>query len=132
MSEELIAIAKESDSTWTIKVKDNAGAALDMTVFANVVIVLFSEDNVVIDKYSVIESTGWKGIAEGGETNELVIVLQSEESKAAPVGKVYFELRAIAEDVDVTDGRYDTIIPKQLLCEIVESVSSGLTLPVIP
>ncbi len=129
---EIIAIAKGSDSTWTIKVKDGAGSALDMTVFANVIIILFSKDKVVVEKYSVIESEGWKSISEGVTNDELVIILESEASNEAPIGEVYFELRAIAVDGSVTDGKYDTIIPKQLLCEVVESLSSNLILPVIP
>lgn len=123
-------VPQQADQDLLIAVSNSDGSPFDLTACLNCLVILYTENKTIVAKYSVVTSTGWHPLVIGAAcSNQLSFTLQSADSNLAPLSKVFAEIRTQTTDADVSDGKYDIIMNGIYVCTIVESLTSGLTLP---
>lgn len=128
--EKEIPVYRFEDKTFKISLKDSNGAAIDLSVgYDNIVIFIYNADKTILEKYSSVTTAGWQDIGIALQNLGIVtILLDSETNADAALGKKYIEVLVRKTDANVPDNKYDTIAEKYLFT-LKDSRSSEVTLP---
>lgn len=126
-----VNIPKSADQEFSITCKDADGVLLDLSTASQILIVLFFEDNTLLQKYARDIGSGWTEAIDDSlaASGELRIKVDGGYTASAQSGKVYYELRIIYTDGTYSDGTDDKVIEKKYLFTLVESITNGMTWP---
>lgn len=104
---------------------------VDLTAFNGYIIYLYSEEtNVLIEKYSKVAATGYVLIdVINASLGKVALFLDKIKTTAAPLGKVYGELKTSKVDADFSASKYYTVA-KFPVDTVVDSVTNAVAPPV--
>lgn len=131
MSCEIENIVKGQDCDLTINLKTKTGAVINATLFTKLVIIVRHANGTIIAKYSKNTAATYYTIdMTAALTGVLVIKLLTIHTMASPEGKLYYEAHGqIPDGSSVDDSVLDLISTNNYLCNIINSITGGTTLP---
>lgn len=131
MSCNTLTLPKGADHTLIITMYDENGNIINGSTFTKIVVFVKHINGTLIAKFSKNSATGYEimdvtNIAIG----EIKVKLLSSHTLNKPSGKLLYEVHALYPDGSLTDdGVLDLISPENYLCNIIDSITGGLTLP---
>jgi len=108
-------IRRGEDKVITITLNNENGTAINLsTAYAGLVCYLTTDDGNILEQYSRETLTGhnssdFNQLDQSTNTGQFEIRLQSAVTKAAPIGKFFFEIKAQATDANFTDSTFQTV-----------------------
>ncbi len=130
--ESKLLVSKGADQDFIIPLMDANGEALDVSGNTNTIVILYDQDKNIIAQFSEVTNAAWLPLTIGGDgNNELSFTLPTESSSSAAEGDVMAEVRTLIPDGYLEDGQFDLIADDIYMCTLKESVSNGMTIPVV-
>ncbi len=123
-------ILQAADQQIQLTVTDSSGAAYDMSSASKLIVAVYYEDGTLLQKYSKNSAAGWSVLdVTSASSGILKFKIETGDTITAPPGKVFAEVRIQTADVSYEDGYYDLLGQGIYIGEIVQSITSTLTLP---
>jgi hypothetical protein len=123
-----IKIPAGSDADFRLSVVDENGTPINLAIYANVMVIVYTAVRVPVAKFSVLEVDEWGVLEIVGDGDELDFSLTTAQTMSAKGNKLLYEIRTQVElGLGVAgDGVADNIVTDEYLCTITNSMVTAV------